>query len=398
MLYILHPALPFLDRAALLELGRPDFTDQHYWNEALLGNKIALRHEIRQQLLLVPPAIARFLQFFSTENTVEAVIAEFSCEAGCAKADIEPVVTKFLNEMLHRGLIAPAVAFRRWQKKWGQLSTLAEQPSLFDEGEMFGAWVLEKMLSNKQGLSVYLAVCPSTSEKRVIKTQFVHPDAPKKARECAKKEFLLEFDLLCEMEQNPGVCRVFETGEAKGGFFAWLEFIEGKTPRSFLKENAPNLATGFDIIGQMLQLVGSVHRQGILHGDIHLSNFLIQDSGLVRLIDFDLANHARLHRGEIQRRGGVQDYLPPEKISANMFDFVEYPADFCSEAWQLGVCAYIVLHEKYPFVGFTWKELVQNILYSDPKLDTTLPAPVISFLEKALAKAPHARFPDVLRA
>ena len=133
----------------------------------------------------------------------------------------------------------------------------------------------------------------------------------------------------------------------------------------------------------------------MLHGDIHLNNFLVHPTNLhVKLIDFDLANHAQPKRGEIVHEGGIHEYIAPEKINPNSFDLFEEPADYRSEVFQLGIILYAIFFGKLPFEALTWQELTEKIRFSEPSFATDMPVPmpIINLIKKSLAKNPKDRF------
>ena len=82
-----------------------------------------------------------------------------------------------------------------------------------------------------------------------------------------------------------------------------------------MQENgAPRRAT-LDLAINCVGAVASVHARGFVHGDLHPGNFLIDQAGRVRLVDFGLACRAK-RRPKAMPAGGVLAFMAPEHARA----------------------------------------------------------------------------------
>ncbi|WP_405810486.1 class III lanthionine synthetase LanKC [Streptomyces sp. NBC_00210] len=92
------------------------------------------------------------------------------------------------------------------------------------------------------------------------------------------------------------------------------EYIEGDTLRQFTARNNPLVRpdpqpadiaayTGqvLDIVDQLQHAVDALHERGLVFGDLHPSNVLVQPDGRVRLVDFEAA-----HRPDVDPRPALQ--------------------------------------------------------------------------------------------
>jgi serine/threonine-protein kinase len=66
---------------------------------------------------------------------------------------------------------------------------------------------------------------------------------------------------------------------------------------------------------EIVSAFADLHEAGVLHGDVHPRNILIEHTGSVRLIDFGLARDALLVRAG-DERGGVAFYCDPQQAQA----------------------------------------------------------------------------------
>ena len=63
-----------------------------------------------------------------------------------------------------------------------------------------------------------------------------------------------------------------------------------------------------------------LHEQGIIHRDIKPSNLILQNGGIIRLIDFDAARTVKEDKNEDTRFLGTKGYAPPEQFGYGQTD------------------------------------------------------------------------------
>lgn len=91
-----------------------------------------------------------------------------------------------------------------------------------------------------------------------------------------------------------------------------IEYIRGRNLSDFLKEK-PSMQTRRRIFAQLMEAVGAMHRQSIIHNDIKPENILITEADNdVKLIDFGFADGDAHILGK--GLGGTRQYASPELL------------------------------------------------------------------------------------
>ena len=98
------------------------------------------------------------------------------------------------------------------------------------------------------------------------------------------------------------------------------------------------------LCGAIAQAYAHVHRQGVVHGDVHPTNVLVDRRGRVRIVDFGLARTA-LEDCSVSRppRGGVDYYMEPEFAAARLEDHTPPPVTESSEQYSLAAMLYFLI-------------------------------------------------------
>jgi len=143
-----------------------------------------------------------------------------------------------------------------------------------------------------------------------------------------------------------------------------------------------------------------LHKNNIIHGDIHANQFIVENSGNLKLIDFGLSLDKNIElNNQVIRRGGIHNYLEPENITPNAFSNMSvYIPDFYSEVYRIGALLYFLFYEKYPFDSFSWLNLCKQIKTKPIELETKtsknekIPKHILVVIKRALSKTPESRF------
>jgi len=147
------------------------------------------------------------------------------------------------------------------------------------------------------------------------------------------------------------------------------------------------------IIEQAAEALHYFHEQGWVHRDIKPDNFLIADSGDVKLIDFALAQKqrgklARLFGGKQKKIQGTPSYISPEAIRKQALDAR-------ADIYSLGCVFYELIALKPPYTGGSTNNLLMKHLRSPaPSLtavDANIKPGFAKIVQKMMAKEPDKR-------
>lgn len=216
----------------------------------------------------------------------------------------------------------------------------------------------------------------------------------------AKDSFFREAELLKLLPKHPNVRQCIEASvSANGTPYLLLEYVDGKSMSdSAIKKELP-LPLKYQIGAELMAGMHHLHSHGILHGDIHASNFLVDADNHVHLIDLGMSFSE--YDTDVSH-GGIARYMSPERMSDHNYSFSKKQGDYVSEIFQIGICLYLLFAGKYPFEGLLLKDLAYAIRnYSPAPLTETflgerIPASVAKIVFKALEKVPSMRYQSVL--
>ena len=136
------------------------------------------------------------------------------------------------------------------------------------------------------------------------------------------------------------------------------------------------------VVLQLARALAYCHEKGVLHRDIKPENLMIRDDGMLKLMDFGIAQVVDTRRmtvtGQIL---GSPAYMAPEHVEGR-------PLDFRSDVFALGVVLYQLATGELPFKGKNPHEILKRIAdgkYLDPRVaNIQVGARLGAIIDKAL--------------
>ena len=140
------------------------------------------------------------------------------------------------------------------------------------------------------------------------------------------------------------------------GFYLLYEWHAGRTLGDWLRHRAPgqplSVAQAVGAVTQAAQLLGWLHRQGVVHRDIKPDNLHLGDDGVLRVLDLGVALSGREPEATRRLHAGTPSYMNPEQwpgYEKNGDPAGQLP-DAGSDLFALGVTLYQLLsHGRLPY-------------------------------------------------
>lgn len=366
---------------------------QENLKDLLKKERFLLVHHVKERFFLINATIKKFLESFSTSASYEEVLTEFALEAACEKEEIRPTMTHFFEAMKTTQILVSESHKARYDQEKIIEKSLPVNSKI-------GEFIILEKLKTKSEIEIYLAKPLHKAKPVILKVLRKHCFEDEETLQA----FEQEFRVMKEIGKHPNICQIHDYYQSKKDRIAYgvLEYIKGESIGKPSQEQKTSwkLQQKLELGLQMLEAIAHVHKKASVHGDIHTSNFLLLEKELkIKLIDFGMSSRIQPRENEFVVSGGVNHFIPPEKLNKSSFEIASSPADYRSEVFQLAVTLFTFLYGHRPFQAFTWKGLREAILYKEPvfekQLTSTLewvPVPIIDILKKALNKKPKLRY------
>lgn len=191
-------------------------------------------------------------------------------------------------------------------------------------------YVVQQLLGAGNFSYVYKVLDEHLSQVFALKLLKENTDALERLRS--------EFNLLQKLN-NPRIARVYDAGVLSdhSALYLKLEYIEGNTLDTLIRERRISLASARQIMRDLLDAVGYLHSQHVLHRDLKPSNVITDGRGAV-IVDFNIAKQAESHADS---QVGTPPYMPPEVYATGWTR--------AGDLYCLGIVLYEMLTAHRPF-------------------------------------------------
>lgn len=203
-----------------------------------------------------------------------------------------------------------------------------------------------------------------------------------------KNRFIEEARNLAKFNSHPNIVNVFEYFEANNTAYIVMEFLDGKTLGSAIKDQGYQplpCEQCVEIAVSLCAALRSIHEVGILHRDISPNNIMLCKDGKVKLFDFGAARFASgIENLTIVVKPG---FAPPEQY--NKADRQGPSTDI----YALGATLYFALTGEIPEESTDRKK--EDTLAAPKEVNPSIPDYISVTIMRAMAVEPQYRFDNV---
>ena len=194
---------------------------------------------------------------------------------------------------------------------------------------------------------------------------------------------------------HPNIVRAYSIDNEDDRYYLVMEYVEGIDLKRLVEADGPlDCERAVDYIRQAAEGLDHAHQKNMIHCDIKPSNLLVNEQGVVKILDLGLA---RLTSGEEPGSGGPDegvlgsvDYLAPEQAMRSP------TMDHRADIYALGCTLYFLLTGRPPFpTGSLTARILKH--QTDEPADIRaeqpeVPADLVAICRKMMAKRPEDRY------
>ncbi len=149
----------------------------------------------------------------------------------------------------------------------------------------------------------------------------------------------IAYQTLCDI-RHKNLPKVYDCFNCENGMLVLEEYIDGLTVAQICEINNYTPRGAKKVIKQLCSALEVLHRFGIAHRDIKPENIIIDNSGRVVLIDFNVARKTAEKSCDTQILGTI-GYAPPEQMGISQ-------SDSRSDIYSVGVLLNVMVTGTHP--------------------------------------------------
>ena len=258
------------------------------------------------------------------------------------------------------------------------------------EKPMLGRYQIEKEIGKGAMGVVYLGNDPKIGRVVAIKTMALSQEFEADELVEVKERFFREAETAGRLS-HPNIVTIFDAGEEHDLCYIAMELLKGKDLVAFTKfGNLLPVEKVISIVARVADALGYAHKQNVVHRDIKPANIMYElEHDVVKVTDFGIARITDSSKTKTGMVLGTPSYMSPEQLSG-------IKVDGRSDLFSLAVSLYQMACGKLPFEGDSMAQLMFKIA-NEPTpsilaVNSELPAGLVEFLGKAMAKDADQRF------
>jgi serine/threonine-protein kinase len=207
---------------------------------------------------------------------------------------------------------------------------------------------------------VMLAEDEMVGERLILK--FMHPELTADAD--SRERFTREVKYSRKVSHH-NVIRIHDLLISDNLCAISMEYFESRGVDELLKEvKCFEVKPALEILSQVAEGMVAAHMQEVIHRDLKPSNILIDETGLVKVVDFGIASVSSGTDATLTQEGsiiGTPAYLSPDRAKGA-------ESHYRCDIYALGIIAYYMLTGKLPYKGEPMAILFQHLEGNAPPI------------------------------
>jgi eukaryotic-like serine/threonine-protein kinase len=199
--------------------------------------------------------------------------------------------------------------------------------------------------------------------------------------------------------RHSNICVLHDVGSQDGVDYRVMEYIAGQTLDKLIPAGGlvTNVALKYAV--QIAEALSSAHAAGIVHRDLKPANIMVDETGVVKVLDFGLAKlDSSAFATDVEPATmattpgiilGTVAYMSPEQAEAK-------PVDARSDIFSFGSVLYEMLTGRRAFEGQSGISILSAVMRDDPKplneLNRDIPPELRQIVTRCLKKRPADRY------
>ena len=162
---------------------------------------------------------------------------------------------------------------------------------------------------------------------------------------------------------HPNLPKVYKVVQQDNKCIVVEEFIDGITIGDTLEIERYSTADVRKIISQLCDVLSLIHRNGIVHRDIKPENIIIDNSGNLKLIDFNISRINKENNSKDTVILGTTGFAAPEQYGIS-------ETDERSDIYSIGILINVMLTGDHPskkLCDKRWRQIVNKCTRINPK-------------------------------
>ena len=195
---------------------------------------------------------------------------------------------------------------------------------------------------------------------------------------------------------HPNIVRAYDVDNEGNTHYLVMEFVDGRDLQQTVKRGGQmEYAMAVDYIRQAAEGLAHAHANGLIHRDVKPANLLVDQKGVVKVLDLGLARFTDEDRASLtvqydENVLGTADYLAPEQAIDS------HGVDARADIYGLGCAFYFLLTGHPPFAEGTLPQRLMAHQKQQPpgiaKDRPDVPADLVEICMKMMAKKPADRY------